>query len=162
MNIFGVGGVELLIIVLIALIVAGPKRMLHWAYIVGKWLGQLRVLWSQMMDQLQKEFDEAGVDVKLPKDLPTRGDIQRMASQALRPVAEPMEKAMKEVEAEAKAMDKSYKSTSKALDDSLKKGFITTTNGASRAQMKSESEKPDDKPGFGTWSGSPTQSSDQE
>ena len=31
MNLFGIGGMELIIILVIALIVAGPKRMIGWA-----------------------------------------------------------------------------------------------------------------------------------
>lgn len=166
MNIFGLGGMELLVILVIMLIVAGPKRMLHWAYILGKWMGQLRIMWRQMMKELQKEFDEAGVGIKLPEDLPTRSDIQRIASQAIRPVAEPMEQTMKEVEADAKAVNSSYKKASQRLDDSLRKG-LSLTNGSSPARtvptdLINPPEKPADKPSFGTWSGSAGKTEDQE
>ena len=36
MDILGIGGGELVLIVLVMLVVAGPKRMIQWAYIAGK------------------------------------------------------------------------------------------------------------------------------
>ncbi len=97
MNIFGVGGWELILIILIALIVAGPKRMAHWAYIVGGYVGQLRGAWRGMMETVQKEFDDAGVDIKVPKDIPNRSDITRFAGQIAEPLTKPMREAMDEV-----------------------------------------------------------------
>lgn len=104
MNILGIGGWELALIVLIMLVVAGPKRMLQWAYILGKYLGQLRILWGQLMTGVQKELDDAGVDLQLPKDIPTRGDINRVARDALRPMTEPVEQTIREYEKEHQAI----------------------------------------------------------
>lgn len=98
MNIFGIGGAELVLIILIALVVAGPKRMIHWAYILGQYVGKLRVMWSQVVDVVQREIDEAGVDVKLPKDLPTRQTLNQTLSQAIKPLSDSMEKAAREVQ----------------------------------------------------------------
>ena len=36
MNIFGLGGAELVVIIVIMLVVAGPTRMVSWAYIKGE------------------------------------------------------------------------------------------------------------------------------
>ncbi len=158
MNLFGIGGTELLLIVLIMLVVAGPKRMLQWAYVLGKYLGQLRILWSQAMDTIQKELDESGVDVKLPKDIPTRGDIARLASQAMRPLQEPMQEVMDEYETERKKV-------SKTLDDEKQKIQQVThpkrftkqsinINGNKSVPEKTETDHtsgPADD--FGTWSG---------
>ncbi len=100
MNILGIGGWELVVIFIIALVIAGPKRMIQWAYIAGKYLGQLRIVWRNMMQTIQKEFDDAGVDIQLPKDIPTRGDVGRIAQKALLPFTAPMKQAMDEVDKE--------------------------------------------------------------
>ncbi len=97
MNIFGVGGPELVAILIIMLIFAGPKRMIHWAYILGQYLAKFRVIWSQTVDLVQKEFDEAGVDVKIPKDLPTRQNLNKSVSEALKPVSQPFQESLDEV-----------------------------------------------------------------
>ena len=104
MNILGVGGWEIAVIFIIALIFAGPKRMMQWAFIAGKYMGQLRVMWRNMMKTIQKEFDESGVDIQLPKDIPTRKDVSRLAGQALAPFSEPMKQAMDEVQKEANVL----------------------------------------------------------
>jgi len=150
MNIFGIGGTEIAIIVLIMLVVAGPKRMLQWAYLFGKFSAQLRVMWRDVMGNIQKELDDAGMDVKLPKEMPTRQNINKLASDVLRPVQEPIEKVAKEYEAEFKNMESSMK--------------IEAPNGNGRPQKKNT---PDDDSStqngssFGTWSGA-GQSSDEE
>jgi Sec-independent protein translocase protein TatA len=77
MDIFGIGGMELVAIVLIALIVAGPRRMIRWAYVAGQYAARLKRMWGDVAVSLQREFDEAGVDVKVPTQLPTRGSLQR-------------------------------------------------------------------------------------
>jgi Sec-independent protein translocase protein TatA len=73
MDILGIGGAELVLIVLVMLVVAGPKRMIQWAYIAGKYAGQARRLWQETAEKLQAELDGAGVDVKVPRkmQLPT-------------------------------------------------------------------------------------------
>ncbi|GAB4437746.1 MAG: hypothetical protein Kow00120_05150 [Anaerolineae bacterium] len=62
MNILGIGAAELVIIFLILLVVAGPKRMVAWAYIAGRELSKLRAMWSETMEMIQSELEEAGVE----------------------------------------------------------------------------------------------------
>lgn len=93
MNFFGIGGAELVLIVLIMLIVAGPKRMIQWAYVLGVWVGKARLMWQQAVDVLQKEMDEAGVHVQLPKEPPTRQSIARMVNEAVKPYTQELEAA---------------------------------------------------------------------
>ena len=145
MNFFGLGSWEFVVIILIMLIVAGPKRMMRWAYILGIYLGKLRVFWRQMMESLQAEFDEAGVDVKLPRDLPTKGDVQRLAAQAARPIQEPMEKAMKDYETEIKRVEaeiqtdaKNAENAVKAISDDIERNLEAKTSPSTN--------------GFGAWS----------
>jgi Sec-independent protein translocase protein TatA len=94
MDILGVGGWELVAIILIMLVVAGPKRMIQWSYTLGKYVAVLRKMWSETAQMLQKEFDEAGVDVKVPKDIPTRASIGREINRALTPVTKPLQETL--------------------------------------------------------------------
>jgi Sec-independent protein translocase protein TatA len=153
MNIFGVGSAEFVLILIIALIVAGPKRLIEWSYIAGRYVGQLKMLWSQMVESLQQDLDEAGVDIKLPKQLPNRSNIDKVAGEVLRPLAEPMQQALKDSEAEVKKLDGSIKE----LADEAKVE-------ASLPSLDSEEStgEPQAKTGFGTWSGEATPPEDQE
>ncbi len=97
MNILGVGAPELVLLLLIALIVAGPQRMIRWAYYLGQWTAKLRTIWADLMVVVQREIDEAGLDVKVPREIPTRRTLNRMIEDAIKPVTRPVEDVMKEV-----------------------------------------------------------------
>jgi Sec-independent protein translocase protein TatA len=98
MNFFGIGGTELVVIALIMLIVAGPKRTIRWAYVLGVWVGKARTLWQQAVEALQKEMDEAGVNVQLPKEPPTRQTITRMVSDVVKPYTQELETAYRQTQ----------------------------------------------------------------
>ena len=68
MEILGIGGAEFIAIFIIMLVVAGPKRMIQWAYVMGKYTAKIRAMWAESMTYLQKEFDAAGLDVILVGD----------------------------------------------------------------------------------------------
>lgn len=97
MNIFGVGGAELVAILVIMLVFAGPKRMIHWSYVLGQYVAKFRVIWSQTVDLVQQEFDEAGVDIKLPKEPPTRQNLNRSLGEAIKPMTKPIQDSIDEV-----------------------------------------------------------------
>jgi len=99
MNVLGVGGIELLIVLVIMLVVAGPKRMIHWSYILGRYLAKFRRMWSETVDIVQKEFDEAGVGVQLPRQVPTRGSLNKQAGKMLSGVTAPVQETLDEVNA---------------------------------------------------------------
>ncbi len=109
MDILGIGGWELVAILLIMLIVAGPKRMISWSYTLGKYVSQLRRMWSETAQVIQKEFDDAGVDVKVPTNIPTRGDLNRELGRALTPVTKPFQESL---DATKKELDMTKKSVS--------------------------------------------------
>lgn len=123
MNIFGVGGAELVLIVIIMLIVAGPKRMIRWAYHIGKYVGKFRILWEQMVDVLQDEVDAAGLDVKLPKEIPTRQNIAKTATEFLKPYTDEVEKSLDDVKNPVQALinetDALVKDTKKQTEKSV-------------------------------------------
>ncbi len=77
MEIFGVGGAEMVAILIIMLVVAGPKRMIQWAYVLGQYVAKGRTMWADVMAGVQKELDQAGMDVQLPKTMPTRADLNK-------------------------------------------------------------------------------------
>ncbi len=138
MDILGVGGWELVAILIIMLVVAGPKRMITWSYQLGKYISMLRKMWAETAQVLQKEFDEAGVDVQVPKDIPTRNDLNREIGRALTPMTKPFQESLAatqgELENAKKAMTISSASTSSTPADAK-----ATTNGNGHGD-------------FGTWS----------
>jgi Sec-independent protein translocase protein TatA len=140
MNIFGVGGWEILFIFIIMLIVAGPKRMLEWAYIAGRYTSKLREMWAKMMDTIQHELDDAGVDMKMPKDL-SRDSFKRMADEAMRPISDEYRKASEDYEREVKQLDATVRGVNNTNP---------SINGKENQPTPTEGK---DDTGFGTWSG---------
>jgi sec-independent protein translocase protein TatB len=134
MEIFGVGTGELVLILVIMLIVVGPKRMIHWAYILGQYTAKLRAMWAETMSYVEKEFREAGMDVELPKDIPTRGQFNRQLTQQIDKALTPVTKPMQDVLDETKSQVNEIKSSA----------TISESNGY-KAQSSPESD-------LGTWS----------
>ena len=97
MNIFGIGGMELGLILIIMLLVAGPKRMIRWAYVVGTYTAKFRKMWEETVDYIQKEVDEAGLDIEVPKEIPTRATLNREIGKMMKPVTAPVQEALDEV-----------------------------------------------------------------
>jgi Sec-independent protein translocase protein TatA len=64
MNFLGIGPAEILVVFVIMLVVAGPKRMIQWAYHLGRYTSQIRAMFQEAMDAFNKELNEAGLDVK--------------------------------------------------------------------------------------------------
>lgn len=166
MNILGIGGPELILILLIMLIVAGPKRMIAWSYTLGKYIAKFRRMWEETVDVLQKEFDEAGVDIKVPRELPTRANLNRQAGKALSSVTQPVQQVLDEVSGELKEVQK-------ATSVAARKAAGTASGNGSAAAPRAVSSpppavptggpkprtdsfgtwsRPDDDNGFGTWS----------
>ena len=138
MEILGVGGAEFVAILIIMLIVAGPKRMIQWAYILGKYTAKARAMWAESMTYLQKEFEQAGLEVELPKEPPTRGSLNRQLTQqvgkAFSPITNPVKEALDETSAE--------------INQLKKQATVTDSNGAAPKPQASSNGTPD----LGTWS----------
>ncbi len=126
MNFFGVGGAEIIAILVIMLVFAGPKRMIHWSYVMGTYVSKFRKMWSQTVDLVQKEFDEAGVDITLPKEPPTRQNLNRAIADAVKPVTNPVQQSIDEVK---KDMD-TFKELSDTLQDKKPTATGNVTNKA--------------------------------
>jgi sec-independent protein translocase protein TatB len=87
MNFLGVGPGELLVIFIIALVVAGPKRMIQWAYQIGRYTARIRAMAQETMNAVQKELAASGLDVT--KDLSnlqnTKFDVMKEVSKIIDP-----------------------------------------------------------------------------
>lgn len=158
MNIFGIGEIELIIVILIALVVAGPKRMIQWAYIAGRWVARARKMWSEAVGLLQQELDQSGVDVKLPKEMPTRASIRRGVESTLKPLADPVRGAINEVKSVGTEVQNTVKEAeqqvSAARTDLQRPPAASPVKPANGTKaVEGESDKKDSS-GFGTWSGS--------
>lgn len=118
MEILGIGGAELVAILIIMLIVAGPKRMIQWAYVLGQYTAKARAMWAETMNYVQKELNEAGMDVELPKDIPTRGslnrEISKQVNKAVAPISKPLQSTIDATKSEVQQLKKDTTITDKA------------------------------------------------
>jgi sec-independent protein translocase protein TatB len=69
MEIFGIGGNELLIIVVIAAIVLGPERLARTARELGKFTRNVKNYFSSLSSELKAELDVLDELEKIKKDL---------------------------------------------------------------------------------------------
>lgn len=109
MNFLGVGPAEFGIILLIMLVVAGPKRMAQWAYILGQYMGKLRAMWEETAAVIKQELEQAGVEPEVVDSLQqwidprTRGKVNplnKLTEEVTRPVKgalKPVQDAINEV-----------------------------------------------------------------
>jgi Sec-independent protein translocase protein TatA len=145
MDIFGIGGTELIVILIIMLVVAGPKRMIQWAYVLGKYTSKLRAMWAETMTYVEKEMKQAGVDVELPKDVPTRGNlnqaIKQQAQKAISPVAKPLQDTLSETADELK--DVQRQAAGVAATSTPKSASQPTTTASTNGKSDAD---------LGTWS----------
>jgi hypothetical protein len=63
---------------------------------------------------LQKELDAAGVDVKVPNEMPTRGSLNREINKAFNPLTKPLQETMKPIQDSMKAVKTEVDSATKA------------------------------------------------
>ena len=163
MNILGVGAAELIAVLLIMLVFAGPKRMIHWSYVLGQHVAKFRKIWSETVDLVQKEFDEAGVDIKLPKEPPTRKNLNRTVSDAVKPMTQPMQDSLDEVKKDldtVKEVSDSLNNKKLPAGPKAKKAPATPAKAVklpkpAAANAKASKAKPTLAPKLGTWSGAP-------
>lgn len=168
MNIFGVGGAEIVVVIMIMLIVAGPKRMVRWMYVIGQYVGKFRIVWSQMVDVMQDEVDAAGLDVKLPRDIPTKQSLAQTAGQFMKPYTESLENTLEDVAKPIKeTMDETGKSLEQAKAEVKTSAKVNMSSGKKKPAKiassvpSSEPQAPSDA-GFGAWSTSSGQEIEQE
>ncbi len=100
MEVFGIGGAELVAIFIIMLVVAGPKRMIQWAYVLGQYTAKARSMWSEVMAGVQKELDAAGMDVQLPQTIPTQASLTNPVKNVWANITAPVQGVINEVSSE--------------------------------------------------------------
>jgi sec-independent protein translocase protein TatB len=69
MDIFGIGGNELIVIILLAAIVLGPERLARSAREIGKFVRNLKAYFSSLSSELKTELDVLDELEKVKKDL---------------------------------------------------------------------------------------------
>lgn len=136
MNILGLGDIEFIAILVIMLVVLGPRGMARWAYTLGQYTAKMRRMWVEAMTLLQKEFRDAGVDITLPKEVPTRRTLNKQVNKALSSVTHPVQETLDEVNAEMRQI----KAATSLADQ----------NGSTVKQENPGTTNPP--PNFGTWS----------
>jgi len=62
MEIFGIGGAELVAILIIMLVVAGPKRMIQWAYVLGQYVAKFRAMWDDLVVLMEEGVQTGRID----------------------------------------------------------------------------------------------------
>lgn len=168
MNVFGIGGWELVLVLIIMLVVAGPKRMAQWAYTLGRWTAKLRVMWEEVAEQLQAELQESGINVEIPKSPPTRQSIQRSLEDYGRQLAEsagnPQEeikKIQEDIQSASKDVKKDLDEVDRTVKGAVSRNGVKQTAGApgsaapnsgtsTPAPKNNDDENPSE---FGTWGG---------
>lgn len=147
MEILGIGGAELVAILIIMLVVAGPKRMIRWAYVLGQYTAKARAMWAETMSYVQKELNEAGMDVELPKDIPTRGslnrEISKQVNKAVAPISKPLQETMDATKSEVQQIKKDATITEKDTTKAAAPKAATPTSTTPSSNGKSD---------LGTWS----------
>ncbi len=90
MDIFGVGGLELLVIMLLAVIILGPERLARVAREAGKLVRNLKAYFSDLNDELKSELDtlddlqETKESLKeVQKDLDELNDLKKRLNKPL-------------------------------------------------------------------------------
>ncbi len=68
-SIFGIGGNELIVIVLLAAIVLGPERLARSAREIGKFVRNAKAYFSSLSSELKAELDVLDKLEKVKKDL---------------------------------------------------------------------------------------------
>lgn len=153
MNILGVGGWELLAILVIMLLFAGPKRMLHWAYILGQYIAKFRVMWAETVDVIQREFDDAGVGIQIPKDPPTRSSMNQQAGKLLENVTRPVRETMDQATSEVNQIRNATASTTQAASSMVNGNGRKQKPKPARPSASTTAIQPGEgSDSFGTWS----------
>ncbi|MCQ3932427.1 MAG: hypothetical protein DPW16_18415 [Chloroflexi bacterium] len=82
MDILGIGAGEMIVIAVVIMIVAGPRRSAAWAREAGKYLRQFQLAWQKMWNEVKTDIGPEGEElVKVAQEIrKTTADIQRVSS----------------------------------------------------------------------------------
>ncbi|MCY4145637.1 MAG: hypothetical protein OXE95_09495 [Chloroflexi bacterium] len=155
MNIFGIGAWELMAILLIMLVFAGPKRMIHWSYVLGQHVARFRKIWAETVDVVQKEFDDAGLDIKLPKEPPTRQNMNRAIAAAAKPLTQPVQDTLDEVKKDIDTVQEVSDTLNQQPAKTTLAPWKTTAKAAAKPAVPAKASQPAalEPVKMGSWSG---------
>lgn len=138
MEIAGVGPLEVVAIFIIMLVVAGPKRMVSWAYTLGQYVSKMRAMFQETMNAVKKEIDVESLDIR--KDLPAlpmgRFDIVSEAAKVINADLD-------------NAVSSSSSTTAAPAASSAPATEVTSPN--SDSPVSSDSKSDDEKPKYDAW-----------
>jgi hypothetical protein len=112
-------------------------------------------MWEETVDVLQKEFDEAGVDVKVPRELPTRANLNQHAAKALTSVTRPVQSVLDDVSGELKDVKEATAQTTRKANETVSGNGTLRPVPAPRPAAPPPAPTPPAKPAgdnLGTWS----------
>ncbi len=69
MDIFGIGGNELIVIILLAAIILGPERLARSAREIGKFVKNVKAYFTSLSSELKAELDVLDEMEKIKKDV---------------------------------------------------------------------------------------------
>jgi len=69
MDIFGIGGNELIVIILLAAIILGPERLARSAREIGKFIKNVKTYFTSLSSELKAELDILDEMEKIKKDM---------------------------------------------------------------------------------------------
>jgi Tat protein translocase TatB subunit len=79
-NILGMGPLELLVIVALALVVFGPEKLPEMAQQVGKAIREIRRVTSDVTDEIQRSIEPERPTIRPPADSITRSPVDSGSS----------------------------------------------------------------------------------
>ena len=98
-----IGSVELLVVILVAFIVVGPRDLPRLMRSVGKWMGQIRLMAAEFQHNLDAVVKEADLD-DLKKDaLAIREEAESIRRSMITPLAPEKPKPVEEPKKEGSA-----------------------------------------------------------
>jgi sec-independent protein translocase protein TatB len=134
MDIFGVGISEIIVILLVVLIIGGPRNALKWSRDLGRMLRQARELWAQMTAQLEKDLGEEGREImKATRELTQQVDT-------IRRQGNPRTLARQVTD----IVEKSSQETQESLSEAARKTDERIKAVTSSARLNKPVEKPED------------------
>ena len=120
--------------------------MIQWAYTMGVYMSKLKTMWGETVKYLQQELDDAGVDIQLPKEVPTRANIRKMADSVIQPIQQPIQDSLKQVQDEVNQATSLEEPASKLIEPSEK--IAVSQNGDLGAWSSPKADDSD----LGSWS----------
>lgn len=99
MEIFGIGGWELLLIAILAIVILGPKRMIVLSRKAGELLRKYQPIWNHYLGELHKQIDSIQDEAATA----WRDDMEAIRNQVVSPLNQSISQLKDEVSSAARA-----------------------------------------------------------